>query len=661
MSTLRSLLMAFVVLPVAAHAYSLGEPHVRGGVAAPPVVRGDFVYAPSGISFEIWDLSDAAHPAKIPFELAERAPGPIFALAVVGDYLYAAWSNDAETSAGFEIYSLADPAHPVRVGEAGTTPSAMLVADGDYLYEIDGTSGVTVLDVGDPLHPVVAGSATGNAPLPQSIYSAEIARNQLYVSGTSLIETAWATIFDLADPAHPLVVGGIGLGAFGVLGPISDSGYAVAFGDAAGVYDVRDPAHIEAVGTIPALNGFARGAFRGDDLYLFGDTTLPVFDVSTPAAPAQIGEAAIDTGNLIALVPLPDGFLATTVSGRGLVIDASAPATPVLRSEIDVPSPSPIVDAALDDRSAYVIGEGHALEVVDAASLENVGVLEASTTGDPAQLSSPMSIGLSGSTPIVADYGGLFAIDVSDRANPRIAGSLPIGFYNPVLVAGDRAYVSTFDGALTIVDVSDPAALAVRGTLPGIFFTPLAAAGSRVFAFGTDLNLVEAVHIVDASDAAHPSIVGRYVPCVGTVFQTLAASSDGSTIGIQCGDGGVEIVDARNPATPVLASTYRPSDPADGTASIAANGSTFYLGNAHGIDELDASDPAAPVLGARHPLASSPRVIRFAPNGSLLALTSAGMYVFDCVASSGERPAPCRDGAAIVHPPRAHSLHGSAR
>lgn len=657
---LRSLLLAFVVLPVAAIAYSLGEPRVRGGVAAPPVAYGDFVYAPSGISFEIWDLSDAAHPAKVPYELTERAPGPIFALAIVHEYLYAAWSNATATSAGFEIYSLADPAHPVHVGEAETTPSGKLLADGDYLYEIDGTSGVTALDVSDPLHPIVAGSAAGNVPLPQSIYSAQIARHQLYVSGTSLIEIAWATIFDLADPAHPLSVGGIGLGAFGVLGPVSDSGYAVAFGDEVGVYDVRDPAHVEAIGMIPALNGYAQAAFRGDDLYLFGDTTLPVFDLSTPAAPVQIGDAAIDTSDLIALVPLPEGFLATTVAGRGLLIDASASAAPVLRSEIAVPSPSPIVDAALDDRNVYVIGEGHALEVVDAASLENVGVMEASTTGDPARLSSPMSVGLSGSTLIVADYGGLFAIDVSDRANPRIASSLPIGFYNPVLVAGDRAYVSTFDGALTIVDVSDPTALAVRGALPGISFAPLGAAGSRVFAFGTDLNVVEAVYIVDASDAAHPSIVGRYAPCVGDVFHALAASSDGSTIAITCGDGRVEIVDARNPAAPVLASTYRPSDPVDGTTAIAANGSTFYLGNAHGIDELDASDPTAPALTARHPLAASPYLIRFAPNGSLLATTSAGMYVFDCVASDEGRGSPCRDAATRTRP-NAHSQHAAVR
>src|SRR3982751_5967978 len=118
MSMLRIALLVWVLVPLTAGAHSFGEPRVRGGIAAPPVAYGNFVYAPSGISFEIWDLSDATHPAKIPYELTERTPGPIFALAIVGADLYAAWSNGAETSAGFEIYSLADPAHPVRVGEA---------------------------------------------------------------------------------------------------------------------------------------------------------------------------------------------------------------------------------------------------------------------------------------------------------------------------------------------------------------------------------------------------------------------------------------------------------------------------------------------------------------------------------------------------------------
>src|SRR5262249_1617182 len=157
----------------------------------------------------------------------------------------------------------------------------------------------------------------------------------------------------------------------------------------------------------------------------------------------------------------------------------------------------------------------------------------------------------------------------------------------PVFVAGDRAYVPTNDGTLTIIDFADPAAPAVRGSLAGYYsLRPLAAVGSLVFTFGSDLVTAEGVKIVDARDASSPVTVGSYVPCIGSGFNALAVSSDGATLGIACYDASVEIVDTRDPSTPALISTYRPADPSDATTAMVGYGTTFYLGNAHGIDEV---------------------------------------------------------------------------
>ncbi|HKP66771.1 MAG TPA: hypothetical protein VJX31_09110, partial [Casimicrobiaceae bacterium] len=643
MSMLRSLLLAFVLLPVAASANSLGEPRIRGGIVSPPVAYGDFVYAASGISVEIWNVADAAHFAKTGLAPAEHPPGPIFGLAIRGDFLYVGWTDDARTTGGFQIYSLADPAHPARVGEAATMHADKLLANGDFLYEVDGQLGLTAIDASDPLHPVVASNVDDAFSIPPSVYTAQFKNGHLYVSGSTQLESCFGVIFDLADPAHPRQVGMIGLGAFGRFGSVSDSGYALGFGDAGGVYDVRDPTHVELVGSFSVgvdlgVRGALIDAFRGDDLYLFGGDELPVYDFSTPTAPVPVAQASLDTNDLFAVTPLSSGFLATSLTGRGFLIDASTPSAPALRGEIALPSATGIVDTAFDGRNVYAIGEGHALEVVDAASLENVAVIDAPADDDGFALGYSSSVGLSHSTAIISGYLTLFAVDVADAANPHVVGSLPIDSFSPILVSGDRAYVQTNDGALTVVDIADPTAPAVRGALAGLYYTPLAAAGTRVFTYGSDLFFVEGVHIIDASDPAQPVAVGAYVPCIGDSFRTLAASGDGATIAIVCSDGSVEFVDAHNSSNATLAATYRPADPIDGLSSIAAHGTMFYVGNAHGVDEVDASDPVAPVFVVRHPTASSVQALRTAPNGSLLALTSAGMYVFDCVASGGERP-----------------------
>ena len=665
---LRSLLFALVLLlPIVAGASSLGEPRVRGGIASPPVVYGDFVYAASGISIQVSDVSDAAHPRRVPFEPSERPPGTIFGLAVVGDYLYVGWSDDAQTNAGFQIYSLADPARPVHVGDAATTRADVLLTNGDYLYEVSSQRGVFAIDASDPLRPVFVGNATGSIRLPPSVLYAQIANGHLYVSGGGDIEACWAVILDLADPAHPVSVGEVPLGSFSVLEAVSESGYAYARGDVGGIYDLHDPTHVARLGELPGSDLIVRGAiratFRGDTLYLFGDDYLPIYDVSNPLAPVQVAQTSISTNDLATLVPLPNGFLATTAKGRGGLIDASEPLAPTLRTEISVPSVLSIYGAALDDRNAYLIGEGHTLEVVDTASLANVGVLDAPADDEEgAALAGATSIALSNTTAIVAGYRELFAIDVADRANPRVAGSLPLGFFGDVLVAGDRAYTPTDHGALTVIDFADPSAPVVRGSVTGAFnYRPLAAGGSLVFSFGTDFATTAGVYIVDARDASHPFLAGSYIPCYGSSFDTLAASGNGATLAVACADASVEIVDTRNPAAATLRATYRPPAPADLTTAMAANGTTFYLGNAHGIDEIDASDPDAPAFVVRHPTASWVQALRVSPNGSLLALTFAGMYVFDCVASGGERPAPCRGGATIMRPPLAHSQHGSPR
>jgi hypothetical protein len=659
---MRSLLLslfALLLMPAAVHAHSFGAPRVRGGNMSTPVEYGDFIYAAQGISIGIWNIADAARPAQIPFTPAERPPGVIFGLAVVGADLYVGWSDDARTTGGFQIYSLEDPAHPVRVGEVATMYRDALIVEGSYLYEVNGAEGVTVLDVADPEHPVEVGQSSGTNPVPSHVMSAQIAHGDLFVSGLSDYENDWAVVFDLADPAHPRSVATIDVGLYGMLGPVSDSGFAIALDNAGTVYDVRDLTRIYQVAVFPQIHDFARAAFRGDDLYLFGNASLGLWDFSSPNQPSSLGEPAIDTSDYASLTPMSSGFLVRTMSGRGIVIDASVPATPTLRAEVALPSAYPIADAVLDDRTVYANGEGNALEIIDASTLGNIGVLNSlsDSSGGTVQISSGAGVvGLAGSTAVIVDPETLWTIDVSDRAHPRVLGELALPSLGAAVVSGDRAYVSTPDGALAVVDLSEAASPSVRGAAPGPLGLLVAAAGPLAFVIGND-GAAETVHIIDASDKAHPFVAGNYAPCDLFVPLALAASRGGSTMAIVCPDQHVEIVDVRNPSAPRLETTYRPDDSSELIASIGADDSAFYLGSARGIDVVDASNPAAPVFVERLPTASTVNGIRLAPDGgALLALTAAGLYVFDCVASTGS---PCPAGGTRTRP--LHSHHARSR
>jgi len=66
----------------------------------------------------------------------------------------------------------------------------------------------------------------------------------------------------------------------------------------------------------------------------------------------------------------------------------------------------------------------------------------------------------------VAGYAeGLAIVDVSDPANPALAGSYDTPDYAVgVYVSGDYAYVADWHSGLHIIDVSDPANLAPAGS-----------------------------------------------------------------------------------------------------------------------------------------------------------------------------------------------------
>ena len=63
--------------------------------------------------------------------------------------------------------------------------------------------------------------------------------------------------------------------------------------------------------------------------------------------------------------------------------------------------------------------------------------------------------------------------------------------------------------------------------------------------------------------------------------------------------------------------------------SVIADGDVAYVGNEFGVDEVDISDPTAPVFATRHDTGYAVRQLAKAPDGRVFAFAGeAGVFVY---------------------------------
>src|SRR4051812_24428021 len=111
---------------------------VGGGFLASPAMAGVNLYVASGVTVDVYDLTDPARPVLVDRTRNAPTPAPIRGTAVVGDTLYVAWSQGGDVLGGVSIFSLANPAHPIRVAELDGYPADELIASDSYVYLVGG-------------------------------------------------------------------------------------------------------------------------------------------------------------------------------------------------------------------------------------------------------------------------------------------------------------------------------------------------------------------------------------------------------------------------------------------------------------------------------------------------------------------------------------------
>jgi hypothetical protein len=195
----------------------------------------------------------------------------------------------------------------------------------------------------------------------------------------------------------------------------------------------------------------------------------------------------------------------------------------------------------------------------------------------------------------IADRWGLYALDVSDPANPHRVGSYP-GVPIDVEARGNiccATFMNPNDPdwlRFSILDVSDPASIKPIASLDSAGGSDIYLGGQLAFVSGYYAGGHE-FEILSIGDSAHPSRVGSYVtpgPNNG-----VWANGDWTRAYVADGFQGLAVLDISNLNSPRLDSYMAGADLSE---DITVDGQWAYVANEQsGLQILDVADPTHPL------------------------------------------------------------------
>jgi hypothetical protein len=284
----------------------------------------------------------------------------------------------------------ADSLHFRHIGRWSDGHQLLGVAvKGTYAYVVGFPGRMSVISVTDPVSPVeVARCSVSGLP-----YGVTVSGDYAYVVGDSNL-----LVISISDPLHPTVAGRCSTQHNTELHGVAVSGdYAYAIAQDMGglvVFSVADPTHPVEVGHCGLLDwGGEHLTVAGGYVYAVDDFgSLRIISVADPARPVQVGQYA--PGDVVG-VAVGDGYAYVGCEGSLVVASIADPANPVEVGRLDSTAMLPL---GVSLTHGYVFVEG-------------------------------------------GTVAGLWAISISDRAHPTLAGFYggKLGWWS-IVAAGDYVY-----------------------------------------------------------------------------------------------------------------------------------------------------------------------------------------------------------------------------
>jgi hypothetical protein len=321
---------------------------------------------------QILDVQNPAQPSVV----GTFGIGATYALKVAGERAYAA------TQTGLHILDLSASGDPVLLG------SVLLPIEDAYnrayTVQVSGTlaymgagDGLYIVDVSDPLHPTLRKqlARTGWG----SVVALQVVGNIAYI----VPEEAGLQIVDVGDPANPAILGSVGSPATYTSVQVAGTWLYVTIVSGGGVsdvllVDVSNPAQPQIRKTVQKDISLFRlvqnRAYVLAPIINSSEDAFTVLDARQPDRLLQLGITSLSTG-VVSSLEVAGGvaYIGSAAGGASyidelLVLDASNPAQPTLRTRFT--TPDMITDVqAIGDQVYLANGEnGFRVQQIDLAS-----------------------------------------------------------------------------------------------------------------------------------------------------------------------------------------------------------------------------------------------------------------------------------------------------
>lgn len=501
-------------------------------------IQGKTAFVAAGSAgLQIVDISD---PAKLKMLGSWQSPAFAEGIAVAGKTAFLA--NGAK---GVSILDISDPSKPKSIASAYTENYAFdVVCAGDYAYIAAGDAGLLILDIKDPTQPKEL------AQFDTDGYAYEVVQSDKSV----YIADAWAgvQVVNVSDPAKPVLTTSIATSGWSLGVGLSDNHLVSANGGQGfDLFDVKNPAKPVLKSTFykQPSEGDAtpRRVTISDDLLLVADTTngLRLVDISVSITPKQKGIFSLLGYARRLTLDGDHAYVATANEGSMEVLNISDPLQPYQVSKFQADGVA--ADVVVNGKYATL---GTFQDVTNCYSLIDISKPDDPQVTSVIDLQSlicgaPRQMAAQGNYIYSADEWGLSIYDVSVPGEIKTAGRIELqqeGHQTVALsVSGNFAYVADAGAGLKIVDVSDAADPKLVTVYNGGNVGSVISAGDILYLghYGEGLTALS-----NPKPGAMPTLLGKY-KTLGSVEEVTASEN---MLAVSEGSGGLEILDASNPA-----------------------------------------------------------------------------------------------------------------
>ncbi len=393
------------------------------------------------------------------------------------------------------------------------------------------------------------------------------------------------------------------------------------------LFDVTNPAAPAQLGVYDTP-GSAQSVFvTGTVAYVAnGSSGLRVLNVANPAAPTEL--AFFDTPGTAEEVFVVGATAYVADGGSGLrILNVANPNAPAEIGFYDPSAPQHYAGCLFVSNNLAYICDGYSIgfsiiNVADPSSATQIGffptpfesIRQIFVTGDTAYVAV-------GFTALVGGATGLKLVNVVNPASPALLGKFDItGRAAGVFVRDNQAYIADQYSGLLILNVADPSAPAKTGA----YGAPGGAASVHLSGNTAYVaNLDSGLRLIQVANAADPAEIGS----LDTAGFAYGAFAVGNTAYVADGNSGLQLINVANPAAPTALGIY--DSPGGAAAVFVANERAYIADLNEGLRIVNVANPANPVsLGVYTATGLAENVV---VNGSTayIAYGSAGLRVIN--------------------------------